>query len=312
MIWTGCDNVAFVPDSDLSSSTNPQPLWSRDLRKLLNSSPDNVHYVFFSTAGDAKEKVEALEADYNDILAGWTEEKQAQWAGRLHYVKRPFYETDGWPADHFSLTGYGFVVDRNLYDEVELTVALHYVFNTPEDPVIFDVSHQVYPHKILTGRRHRMHTLRKSGPTCFLDLTIGYYPQITFPFELRETIRWMLPLYGVDVSSSATQEEKSDDEHIDEDANDFSAAKPPVVTFIQRRSRCAAADRAWIERMKNTSIESNVTDEAIDRAARGSARRRRRASGARRRPGSRACRARRRPRRASRGPRASWARRGWT
>lgn len=46
---------------------------------------------------------------------------------------------------------------------VELTVALHYVFNTPEDPIIFDVSHQVYPHKILTGRRDRMHTLRQAG-----------------------------------------------------------------------------------------------------------------------------------------------------
>merc|ERR1719454_1277369 len=46
---------------------------------------------------------------------------------------------------------------------VELTVALHYVFNTPDDPVIFDVSHQVYPHKILTGRRDRMGTLRQAG-----------------------------------------------------------------------------------------------------------------------------------------------------
>merc|ERR1719311_54475 len=46
---------------------------------------------------------------------------------------------------------------------VELTVALHYVFETPDDPVIWDVSHQVYPHKILTGRRDRMPTLRKSG-----------------------------------------------------------------------------------------------------------------------------------------------------
>ena len=46
---------------------------------------------------------------------------------------------------------------------VELTVALHYVFNTPEDPVIWDVSHQVYPHKILTGRRERMPTLRQAG-----------------------------------------------------------------------------------------------------------------------------------------------------
>jgi len=46
---------------------------------------------------------------------------------------------------------------------VELTVALHYVFNTPEDTLIWDVGHQVYPHKILTGRRSRMRTLRQGG-----------------------------------------------------------------------------------------------------------------------------------------------------
>ncbi len=44
---------------------------------------------------------------------------------------------------------------------VELTVALHYVYNTPEDRVIWDVGHQAYPHKILTGRRHKMHTIRQ-------------------------------------------------------------------------------------------------------------------------------------------------------
>ena len=46
---------------------------------------------------------------------------------------------------------------------VELTVALHHVFNTPDDRVIFDVGHQCYPHKILTGRRDRMPTLRQGG-----------------------------------------------------------------------------------------------------------------------------------------------------
>ena len=46
---------------------------------------------------------------------------------------------------------------------VELTVALHYVFNTPDDKVIWDVSHQCYPHKILTGRRDRIRTLRQGG-----------------------------------------------------------------------------------------------------------------------------------------------------
>ncbi len=46
---------------------------------------------------------------------------------------------------------------------VELTIALHYVFNTPDDRIVWDVGHQTYPHKILTGRRERMHTLRQKG-----------------------------------------------------------------------------------------------------------------------------------------------------
>ncbi len=46
---------------------------------------------------------------------------------------------------------------------VELTVALHYVFDTPDDKIIWDVGHQAYPHKILTGRRDRIRTLRKGG-----------------------------------------------------------------------------------------------------------------------------------------------------
>ena len=46
---------------------------------------------------------------------------------------------------------------------VELTMAMHYVFNTPEDKFLFDVSHQVYTHKILTGRRERFETIRQPG-----------------------------------------------------------------------------------------------------------------------------------------------------
>jgi 1-deoxy-D-xylulose-5-phosphate synthase len=46
---------------------------------------------------------------------------------------------------------------------VELTVAIHYVFNTPEDRLVWDVGHQAYPHKILTGRRDRIRTLRQGG-----------------------------------------------------------------------------------------------------------------------------------------------------
>ena len=46
---------------------------------------------------------------------------------------------------------------------VELTVALHYVYNTPQDRLVWDVGHQTYPHKMLTGRMDRMHTLRQRG-----------------------------------------------------------------------------------------------------------------------------------------------------
>src|SRR3546814_4938098 len=46
---------------------------------------------------------------------------------------------------------------------VELTTALHYVFDTPRDKIVWDVGHQCYPHKIITGRRDRIRTLRTGG-----------------------------------------------------------------------------------------------------------------------------------------------------
>ncbi len=59
---------------------------------------------------------------------------------------------------------------------VELTVALHYVFNTPKDKLVWDVSHQCYPHKIITGRRDRIKTLRKGkGLSGFTKRTESEY-----------------------------------------------------------------------------------------------------------------------------------------
>ncbi|MGH6658671.1 MAG: 1-deoxy-D-xylulose-5-phosphate synthase N-terminal domain-containing protein, partial [Sphingomicrobium sp.] len=46
---------------------------------------------------------------------------------------------------------------------VELTVAVHYVFDTPRDKLVWDVGHQAYPHKVITGRRNRIRTLRQGG-----------------------------------------------------------------------------------------------------------------------------------------------------
>lgn len=53
---------------------------------------------------------------------------------------------------------------------IELTVALHYIFNTPRDKLVWDVGHQTYPHKILTGRRHKMPTLRQKDGLCGFPL----------------------------------------------------------------------------------------------------------------------------------------------
>lgn len=59
---------------------------------------------------------------------------------------------------------------------VELTVALHYVFNTPHDKLVWDVGHQAYPHKILTGRKHRLQTIRQyKGLSGFLKRTESEY-----------------------------------------------------------------------------------------------------------------------------------------
>jgi 1-deoxy-D-xylulose-5-phosphate synthase len=59
---------------------------------------------------------------------------------------------------------------------VELTVAIHYVFNTPEDRLVWDVGHQAYPHKILTGRRNRIRTLRQpSGLSGFTKRSESEY-----------------------------------------------------------------------------------------------------------------------------------------
>ncbi|MCY7316743.1 MAG: 1-deoxy-D-xylulose-5-phosphate synthase [Rubrivivax sp.] len=63
--------------------------------------------------------------------------------------------------DTVSRTGNGHL-GSNL-GTVELTIALHYVFNTPRDRIVWDVGHQTYPHKVLTGHRNRMHTLRQLG-----------------------------------------------------------------------------------------------------------------------------------------------------
>ncbi|WP_295993568.1 1-deoxy-D-xylulose-5-phosphate synthase N-terminal domain-containing protein, partial [Rugamonas sp.] len=77
-----------------------------------------------------------------------------------HQLTPLAHELRGYLLDSVSKTGGH--LSSNL-GTVELTVALHYVFNTPHDRIVWDVGHQTYSHKILTGRRERMHTLRQQG-----------------------------------------------------------------------------------------------------------------------------------------------------
>ena len=80
---------------------------------------------------------------------------------------------------------------------VELTVALHYLFDTPNDRIIWDVGHQAYPHKILTGRRDRIRTLRKgaacpASPTARRAPTTRSAPGTRRP-RSRPASAWPLP-----------------------------------------------------------------------------------------------------------------------
>ena len=75
---------------------------------------------------------------------------------------------------------------------VELTVALHYVFDTPNDKLIWDVGHQSYPHKILTGRKNKIRTLRQgNGLSGFTKRSESEYDPFECPqFDLNLIRSW--------------------------------------------------------------------------------------------------------------------------
>ena len=80
---------------------------------------------------------------------------------------------------------------------VELTLALHYVFNTPQDKLVWDVGHQVYAHKLLTGRQKQFHTLRQyKGLSGFQNLRkVNMMPlkQATLPRLSQQPLAWPVP-----------------------------------------------------------------------------------------------------------------------
>ena len=89
---------------------------------------------------------------------------------------------------------------------VELTLALHYVYNTPEDRLIFDVGHQAYPHKILTGRRARMTSLRqKDGLSGFTHRQESIYD----PFGTAHSSTAMSAGLGMAIANKLSQTDES-------------------------------------------------------------------------------------------------------
>ena len=75
---------------------------------------------------------------------------------------------------------------------VELAVAMHYVFDTPEDKLVWDVGHQAYAHKILTGRRDELHTIKQyGGLSGFLRREESVYD--TFGAGRLASRRWVRP-----------------------------------------------------------------------------------------------------------------------
>ncbi|MEZ5671307.1 MAG: 1-deoxy-D-xylulose-5-phosphate synthase N-terminal domain-containing protein [Thiotrichaceae bacterium] len=90
-----------------------------------------------------------------------------------HLLPQLAQELRAFLIDSLSRTGGHFSSNLGV---VELTIALHYVFNTPEDRLVWDVGHQSYPHKILSGRRAQMHTLRQlNGISGFPKRTESIY-----------------------------------------------------------------------------------------------------------------------------------------
>ncbi len=89
---------------------------------------------------------------------------------------------------------------------VELTVVLHYLLNTPFDNLVWDVGHQAYPHKILTGRKNHIHTIRKKGGLApFPSISESEYDS----FGVGHSSTSISALLGMAVASQAESEKKN-------------------------------------------------------------------------------------------------------
>lgn len=110
---SGCDVVVFVPEADESTRGWPTPLWDRDLRKLIERSPRNVHWFFFPTEGQPKQATNALTDDIEDKLGKLDAEDAEHWRPRLHAIDSMPSDWGDWLADKWAETGYGWAIGRH-------------------------------------------------------------------------------------------------------------------------------------------------------------------------------------------------------
>lgn len=108
--WTGCESVVFLPDTLGRSEGDDRPVWSRDLRSLVRTSPRNAHYVLLASDRDRVADAEREVLGALDALDG---DERDWWAERLHVPAVPVERLDGWVPDALAGMGaLGFAVDR--------------------------------------------------------------------------------------------------------------------------------------------------------------------------------------------------------
>ncbi|RVW79682.1 putative 1-deoxy-D-xylulose-5-phosphate synthase 2, chloroplastic [Vitis vinifera] len=128
-------------------------------RKAAFSQPAHCNYCYFSSKQQAKAAQDNNSSEDKNTMVRSEEQarRNPRFTRSLNFSgekpSTPVLDTINYPIHMKNLS---------IGEWPELTIALHHVFDTPEDKIIWDVGHQAYAHKILTGRRSRMHTIRQT------------------------------------------------------------------------------------------------------------------------------------------------------
>ncbi|MEK6606789.1 MAG: peptide-N-glycosidase F-related protein [Myxococcota bacterium] len=111
--WSGLDSYLFFAHAECAGCGYYEGLWASSPRELLELSPERVHYFFLSYEDDAEDEVVAMKQRVDEALDHLDEDARAHWSDRLHYVRTPALDLDGWVGDVVRETSYAaFAIDR--------------------------------------------------------------------------------------------------------------------------------------------------------------------------------------------------------